>query len=55
MTYATHIRVSHRVARLRPAVPDEHPAMPIAPAPLHEHSHTPSGPAPGSVVRFETR
>ena len=55
MTYATHIRDSHRVARLRPAVPDEHPALPIAPAPLHERSHTPSGPAPGSVVRFETR
>ncbi len=55
MTYASHIRDSHRLARLRPAAPDERPVLPIAPAPLHERPPAPSGPAPGSVVRFETR
>ena len=55
VTYATHIQGARRVARLRPAAPDERPVLPIAPAPHHERPHASSGPAPGSVVRFETR
>lgn len=55
VSYANHLRSAHRVAALRPALPDERPPLPITPLDPAELPAADLGAAPGSVIRLGTR